>query len=281
MARTRQIKPGFFLNTELAELDPLCRLIFIGLWTIADRRGRLEFNPKKIKAQILPYEHLTGTELVPYLHRLCTAGFLIAYKDDKNSYLQVVNFEKHQHIHKDEKDSEIPPVDRCQVIDIQQPQEIHRTCTEEAPHNNGATTKEEPNEHALTTLLPYHLKSELLPSELPKPASPENFGQISKERLEQCRLESVRLGFEVVAEKWPKEAFKNETNLKIHLSSMWREYEPYNPTPEMFAWIIKHRVLPNKKSTVHALNWIRVLGDEIGQHVSDARKVDFEELAGA
>ena len=36
MARARNIKPAFFDNDELAENEPLGRLLFIGLWTLAD-----------------------------------------------------------------------------------------------------------------------------------------------------------------------------------------------------------------------------------------------------
>jgi hypothetical protein len=48
MARSRNIKPGFFTNDELAECHPLGRLLFAGLWTIADKRG-LDDRPKKLK----------------------------------------------------------------------------------------------------------------------------------------------------------------------------------------------------------------------------------------
>ena len=37
MARARNIKPGFFTNDVLADCDPLARLLFAGLWTVADR----------------------------------------------------------------------------------------------------------------------------------------------------------------------------------------------------------------------------------------------------
>lgn len=50
MARARNIKPAFFMNDELAEIDPLGRLLFIGLWTIADREGRLEDRPARHKS---------------------------------------------------------------------------------------------------------------------------------------------------------------------------------------------------------------------------------------
>ena len=50
MARARNIKPGFFANENLAECDPLARLLFAGLWCLADREGRLEDRPKRIAA---------------------------------------------------------------------------------------------------------------------------------------------------------------------------------------------------------------------------------------
>lgn len=56
MARARNIKPAFFTNDELSELPPLARLLFIGLWTIADYKGCFEYKPKRLKVQLLPYE---------------------------------------------------------------------------------------------------------------------------------------------------------------------------------------------------------------------------------
>ena len=50
--RARNLKPGFFQNEYLADLPPLARILFCGLWCSADRNGRLEYRPKKIKAEI-------------------------------------------------------------------------------------------------------------------------------------------------------------------------------------------------------------------------------------
>jgi len=111
MARTRQIKPGFFKNEVLAELDPMCRLIFIGLWTIADREGRLEYRPKRIRTELAPHETLTDAGLVRFLFDLADKGFLSLYGfDQKILYVQVHNFTKHQHIHHAEPASEVPDV---------------------------------------------------------------------------------------------------------------------------------------------------------------------------
>ena len=56
MARARNIKPGFFKNEELAECSLAARLCFPGLWLLADREGRLEDRPKRIKGELFPFD---------------------------------------------------------------------------------------------------------------------------------------------------------------------------------------------------------------------------------
>lgn len=103
--RTRYIKPGFFTNDVLAELPPLDRLLWAGLWTIADREGRLEDRPKKIKASVLPYD---DHDVDAALERLEEAGFISRYVHGEGRYIQIVNFVRHQNPHKHEPESTIP-----------------------------------------------------------------------------------------------------------------------------------------------------------------------------
>ena len=42
--RARNLKPGFFKNETLAEIEPLGRLLFQGLWCMADREGIKHFT---------------------------------------------------------------------------------------------------------------------------------------------------------------------------------------------------------------------------------------------
>lgn len=104
MARTRNIKPAFFLNDELAELPALARLLFIGLWCIADRDGYLEDKPNKIKAEILPYDNCDVNELLDKLNE----KFIKRYSLGEKKYIFIINFSKHQNPHLKEKPSEIP-----------------------------------------------------------------------------------------------------------------------------------------------------------------------------
>lgn len=105
MARARNIKPGFFKNADLVELTMEARLLFIGLWTMADRAGRLEDRPKQIKIEVFPAD---AVDIDACLNDLQRMGFVNRYEVAGRRLLQVVNFKKHQSPHKDEKPSELP-----------------------------------------------------------------------------------------------------------------------------------------------------------------------------
>lgn len=105
MARMRIVKPGFFTNEEIAELPPLTRILFIGLWTLADRKGRLEDRPKRIKAEIMPYDNHNIDSALSTLH---DTKFIVRYSHEGKKYIQISNFEKHQHCHVKESESTIP-----------------------------------------------------------------------------------------------------------------------------------------------------------------------------
>lgn len=109
MARSRNIKPGFFLNDDLPKTHPLTRLLAVGLPCIADRAGRFEYRPMRIKAQLLPYdEH----DIERALFDLQDIGFILIYQvqdgTKNNRFVQIVNFEKHQSPHVNEAESVIP-----------------------------------------------------------------------------------------------------------------------------------------------------------------------------
>lgn len=107
--RARNIKPAFFKNEALAECSPLARLLFAGLWCLADRAGRLEDRPKRIRAELLPYDDGSVEDLLTELHE---AGFILRYAAAGGRFIQVINFAKHQHPHHREVDSTIPAPDK-------------------------------------------------------------------------------------------------------------------------------------------------------------------------
>ena len=106
MARARNIKPGFFKNEDLAECTPWARLCFAGLWTLADRDGRLEDRPKRIKGELFAYD---SVEVEPLLVELERFGFVERYRNTDGSFIQISKFSEHQTPHYSEKPSVIKP----------------------------------------------------------------------------------------------------------------------------------------------------------------------------
>ena len=137
MARARNIKPGFFANDTLAECSPLARLLFAGLWTIADRAGRLEDRPKRIKAALLPYDECDINDL---LDQLVDRGFIARYEAGGQKLIQVLAFAKHQNPHKNEPESLLPS-----MVDEREPK---NTDPEQVPEQHSTSTVQVPEQHS-------------------------------------------------------------------------------------------------------------------------------------
>lgn len=105
MARARNIKPGFFTNEELAECSLGARLLFIGLWTLADREGRLEDRPKRFKAALFPFD---SVEVEPLLIELNSVGVILRYQIGALKLIWIPKFVKHQSPHQNEVASILP-----------------------------------------------------------------------------------------------------------------------------------------------------------------------------
>lgn len=109
MARARNIKPAIMDNEALAELPALTRLLFVYMWMLADREGRLEDRPKRIAAQALPYDR--AADIDEMLAALTAGGFIQRFTAAGKAVIQVVTFRKHQTPHGTEKDSDLPDAD--------------------------------------------------------------------------------------------------------------------------------------------------------------------------
>ncbi len=105
MARARNIKPAFFKNELLCDIKPLGRLLFIGLWGLADREGKLEDRPKRIKMDILPCDECNIDDLLWSLHE---ANLIFRYEVGGGAYISIPKFLIHQRPHCKENPSKIP-----------------------------------------------------------------------------------------------------------------------------------------------------------------------------
>ena len=136
MPHTRDLKPGFFRNVELAQLPAVTRLLYQGLWCVADKRGRLKDIPALIKSDVFPLENVPVEK---HLKLLTEAGFIDRYESDGQRYIWVKTFLKHQHPHPKEPESVLPPspadTDPVNVEAVTSPLPVHV----EAGTRNGIT----------------------------------------------------------------------------------------------------------------------------------------------
>lgn len=134
MARTRQIKPEFFKHERLAELSPLHRLLFIGLWCQADRDGRLEDRPMRLKVEILPYEKCDVDAMLTDLERH-SDRLIVRYEAGGRHFIKIPHFGKHQSPHPKEVVSELPDL----PTDFKHPSctSMHEPCIEQSCQVHG------------------------------------------------------------------------------------------------------------------------------------------------
>lgn len=114
MARIRSIKPETFTDSDLGELPPLHRWLYVGMWGHADCEGKLLDKPRELRVKILPYDD--GADADAMLWDLAEAGFLIRYECGGVRYLIIPSLPKHQKFHRDEKPKGYPHVAASTVL---------------------------------------------------------------------------------------------------------------------------------------------------------------------
>lgn len=108
MARIRTIKPAFFESESMSALTPRARLLFVALWTIADKAGRLRWLPRKVVAHAFPHEDVDGG---PLLDELIRSGSVVVYEVDGRSYAEIPGWKLHQRCPSSERPSVLPSID--------------------------------------------------------------------------------------------------------------------------------------------------------------------------
>lgn len=100
MARIRTVKPEFFRDEDLQDLErahpgKYAMLVFAGLWGHCDKSGNFEWKPRMLKLDILPF---LDFEMADTLGILADAGFVVRYSSDGKDYGHVPKFLEHQRI---------------------------------------------------------------------------------------------------------------------------------------------------------------------------------------
>lgn len=168
MARARNLKPSYFHDAELLDLDIPTRLLFAGLWCYADREGRLIDNPKQIKLDVFPAD---AVDVPAMLAQLATCGFIVRYQARGQKVIQIKNFAKHQNPHIREPQSSLPGPDTAE----------HSASTVPAPDKHSAGPA-----HHQHTPSPFPLPPSSPPHPVAAPSRPPpGYGSVSAALREQ------------------------------------------------------------------------------------------------
>jgi hypothetical protein len=95
MARIRTIKPEFWTDETIVELDYPDRLLFIGLWNFADDQGFMPFRPKRIKMQVFPGDDY---DVTAGIRRLWESSLVSLYAHADGVLLHIKHWARHQKI---------------------------------------------------------------------------------------------------------------------------------------------------------------------------------------
>jgi hypothetical protein len=98
MARIRTIKPEFPQSETMGRLSRDARLLFIQLWTIADDEGRARASSRMLASLLYPYDDDARKLIGGWLDELEREQCIRRYEAEGSTYLEIVNWLKHQKI---------------------------------------------------------------------------------------------------------------------------------------------------------------------------------------
>ena len=103
--KIRSLRPEFFADGRMAQLSPMARILYMGLWCIADDEGRGRYQPKSIEGEVFPHEDV---DIRGLLGELVDMGRIVTYQVGAESYFHIPRFTDHQHPNR-KVDSRLPP----------------------------------------------------------------------------------------------------------------------------------------------------------------------------
>lgn len=138
MARIRTIKPEFWRSPDIMALSYFQRLLFIGLWNLADDYGRGHYDPSAIAADLFLTEyslnpHGVLTDVSCAFAEYEKRDMVTVYHVKNRDYFQIENWSSHQKPNRASK-PKIPALDQAEYI-------IHGGLTEGSVKAHGGLTE--------------------------------------------------------------------------------------------------------------------------------------------
>ena len=99
MARKRMIDPSIWQSEDFGKLSNLAKIVFIGLFSLADDEGRGRANPMYLKSNLFPYnEDMRSADIEKALLEISSNMSVIFYSCDGSSYYSLLSWDTFQKI---------------------------------------------------------------------------------------------------------------------------------------------------------------------------------------
>lgn len=142
--RIRTIKPEFWASESMGRLSRDVRLVFIGLWSLADDHGRFRADPRFIAGQLFPYDD-DGVAIVSRaLASLRECSSIVLYEAGGSKYGAICHWRDHQKIDRPSR-SRLPQPPETALANIREPspQAREASCEEGKGSGKGKEQGEE------------------------------------------------------------------------------------------------------------------------------------------
>lgn len=117
MARKRMIDPNIWESEDFSQLSLLGKILFIGMFSLADDEGRGKANPAYIRSKVFPYEteKVRLADIKTALSEIGRSMSVVFYADNGASYYALSNWMKWQKIDKPTPSAIPAPPDKTGV----------------------------------------------------------------------------------------------------------------------------------------------------------------------
>ncbi|MFC1808476.1 hypothetical protein ACFL0T_08965 [Candidatus Omnitrophota bacterium] len=105
MARKRMINPEFWNDPKIIRIEPIQRLLFIGLVSNANDYGKLRGDPRIVKSKVFPTDDSITNDIVEKgLSCLKEQNLIDWYEHDSEQYIYLKGWHKNQRLEHPAKD---------------------------------------------------------------------------------------------------------------------------------------------------------------------------------
>lgn len=99
MARKRMIDPNIWQSEDFGKLSTLAKIVFIGLFSLADDEGRGRCNPVYLKSTLFPYEeNIRSADIDKTLSEISSNMSVVLYSYNGSSYYSLLSWDIFQKI---------------------------------------------------------------------------------------------------------------------------------------------------------------------------------------